>query len=251
MARLDGKAGFITGGGSGIGRAAAVLFAREGSKVAVADIDVAGGEETLRQIEADGGKGLFVETDVTKPESVEAMVAATVEAFGRLDIVYNNAGGSTSRDGPVTEAPVDEFWRAISLDLFGTFLGCKYGIPELIKSGGGSVINMSSNVALMAIPGRDCYTAAKGGVAAMTRSMAAEYAAHNIRVNAIAPSTTRTPRVQALVDADPALEKQLNTHLLGIGEPEDIAYAALYLASDEARITTGQVIPVDSGITVV
>ena len=121
----------------------------------------------------------------------------------------------------------------------------------MIKSGGGSVINMSSNVALMAIPGRDCYTAAKGGIAAMTRSMAAEYAAHNIRVNAIAPSTTRTPRVQALVDADPALEKQLNTHLLGIGEPEDIAYAALYLASDEARITTGQVIPVDSGITVV
>ena len=251
MGRLDGKAGFITGGGSGIGQAAAVLFAREGAKVAVADIDVAGGEETLRQIEADGGKGLFVETDVTRPESVEAMVAATVEAFGRLDIVYNNAGGSTSRDGPVTEAPVDEFWRAISLDLFGTFLGSKYGIPELIKTGGGAVINMSSNVALMAIPGRDCYTAAKGGVAAMTRSMAAEYAAYNIRVNAIAPSTTRTPRVQALVDADPALEKQLNTHLLGIGEPEDIAYAALYLASDEARITTGQVIPVDSGITVV
>lgn len=251
MGRLDGKTGFITGGGSGIGRAAAVLFAREGARVAVADIDTAGGEETLRQIEAAGGAGLFVETDVTRPESVEAMVAAAVEAFGRLDIVYNNAGGSTSRDGPVTEAPVDEFWRAISLDLFGTFLGCKYGIPALIKAGGGAVVNMSSNVALMAIPGRDCYTAAKGGVAAMTRSMAAEYAAHNVRVNAIAPSTTRTPRVQALVDADPALERQLNTHLLGIGEPEDIAYAALYLASDEARITTGQVIPVDSGITVV
>ena len=155
------------------------------------------------------------------------------------------------QDGPVTEAPEEEFWRVIKLDLFGTFLCSKIGIPEIIKAGGGSVINMSSNVALMALPGRDCYTAAKGAIASMTRSMAAEYAPYKIRVNAIAPSVTLSDRVKRLLEQSPEIEKIAESHLLGLGLPIHIADMAVYLASDESEITTGQVLSVDSGATIV
>jgi len=247
MARLQGKVAFITGGGTGIGRATAVLFAREGAHVAIADIDGAAGEETAYLA---GGGAIALRTDVTDPESLQAAIAATVARFGRLDVLHNNAGGSTAADNTAVEAPLDEFWRAIKLDLYGTFLGCRFGIPELIKSGGGAVINMSSNVALMGVPGRDCYTAAKGGIAAITRSLAVAYAPQKVRVNAIAPSATMTARVRALVAGNPALTKLADSHLLGLIEPEDIAQAALYLASDESRMVTGQVVPVDSGVTI-
>ena len=139
----------------------------------------------------------------------------------------------------------------IKLDLFGTFLCSKIGIPEIIKAGGGSVINMSSNVALMALPGRDCYTAAKGAIASMTRSMAAEYAPYKIRVNAIAPSVTLSDRVKRLLEQSPEIEKIAESHLLGLGLPIHIADMAVYLASDESEITTGQVLSVDSGATIV
>ncbi|MEE3229332.1 MAG: SDR family oxidoreductase, partial [Chloroflexota bacterium] len=145
----------------------------------------------------------------------------------------------------------EEFWRCIKLDLFGTFVCSKSAIPEIAKSGGGSVINMSSNVALMALPGRDCYTAAKGAIASMTRSMAAEYAADKINVNAIAPSVTLSERVKKLLAASTEIETIAKTHLLGLGEPIHIAELAVYLAGDESPITTGQVIPVDSGVTIV
>jgi NAD(P)-dependent dehydrogenase (short-subunit alcohol dehydrogenase family) len=154
------------------------------------------------------------------------------------------------QDGPVTEAPEEEFWRCIKLDLYGTFLCSKIAIPYIIKAGGGSVINMSSNVALMALPGRDCYTAAKGGVASMTRSMAVEYAPHKIRVNAIAPSATLTERVKRLMAANKDVAKLADTHLLGPILPLHIANMAVYLASDESASTTGQVLPVDSGVTI-
>ena len=160
------------------------------------------------------------------------------------------AGGSTKQDGPVTEAPEDEFWRAIRLDLFGTFITCKHGIPELIRAGGGSVITMSSMVALMGVPGRDCYTAAKGGTLALTKSMAVEYAASGIRVNAIAPGITRTARVSAILETNSASMALVSRHLHGIAEPLDVAHMAVFLASDEARVVTGQVFPVDSGVTV-
>ncbi|MCC2664664.1 MAG: ped 2 [Geminicoccaceae bacterium] len=189
--------------------------------------------------------------DVTERASVEAAVALTVARFGKLDVLHNNAGGSTMRDGPVTEAPEDEFWRVIRLDLYGTFLCSKLAIPEIIRAGGGSVINMSSNVALMALPGRDCYTAAKGGIASMTRSMAVEYAPHKVRVNAIAPSVTLTERVERLLAQSPEIEKLGQSHLLGFGQPIHIADMAVYLAADESAITTGQVLSVDSGVTIV
>lgn len=250
MARLAGKVAFVTGAGSGIGRSTCALFAREGAKVAVADISTGAGEETVALIEKAGGDAMFIPTDVTEPESVEAAILAAVDRFGQLNILHNNAGGSTAADGPVTDAPIDEFWRAINLDLYGTFLGCRFGIPHLIAAGGGSVINMASNVALMGLAARTCYTAAKGGVAAITRSMAVDYAAHKVRVNAIAPATTRTPRVEKLLSNNPHVQNLTARQLFGICEPEDIAHMALYLASDESRVTTGQIMSVDGGVTI-
>ena len=248
--RLEGKVAFITGAGTGIGRQAAELFASEGARVAIAEVDASSGEETARRVRESGGDAEWLETDVTDSASVRAAVERTVERYARLDVVYNNAGGSTQVDGPVTEAPEEEFWRAIRLDLFGTFLVCKHAIPKLIEGGGGSVINTASNVALMAVRGRDCYTAAKGGVASMTRSMAAEYARYGIRVNAVAPGATRTARVAALARANEHVDRLVReSQLFGWCEPMDIAYMALYLASDESRVTTGQVLSVDSGVT--
>jgi len=188
---------------------------------------------------------------VSDADSVQSVISEALNAFGQLHILHNNAGGSTLQDGPVTEAPVEEFWRCINLDLFGTFLCSKYAIPEIIKAGGGSVINMTSNVALMALPGRDCYTAAKGAIASMTRSMAVEYAPHKIRVNAIAPSVTLSNRVKKLLESSPEIEAISKTHLLGLGKPIHIAELAVYLAGDESEITTGQIFPVDSGVTIV
>lgn len=247
MARLEGKAAFITGGGAGIGRATAILFAREGACVAVADINLAAAEETAHLA---GQGAIALKTDVSDETSISAAIAATVEKFGRLDILHNNAGGSTPQDNNVVEAPLEEFWRVIKLDLFGTFLGCRYGIPALIRSGGGAVINMTSNMALMGVPGRDCYTAAKGGVAALTRSLAVEFAAQRVRVNAIAPSATMTERLKKLVQLNPAVNQLAESHLLGPIAPEDIANAALYLASDESRAMTGHIMAVDSGVTI-
>lgn len=251
MARLDGKVAFITGASSGIGATAAHLFAQEGAKVVVADIDAKAGTGAEQEIKAAGGDAAFVRTDVTDGASVRSAIESAVSRYGRLDVLYNNAGGSTLNDGPVTEAPEEEFWRAIKLDLYGTFAVCKHGIPYLIAGGGGSVINTASNVALMALPGRDCYTAAKGGVASITRSMAAEYAEHKIRVNAIAPAATRTERVAKMAESNATIDNLVNRgQLLGWCEPIHIAYMALYLASDESAVTTGQVIPVDSGATI-
>jgi NAD(P)-dependent dehydrogenase (short-subunit alcohol dehydrogenase family) len=187
---------------------------------------------------------------MTDEESVRAAIRAAVDTFGRLDVLHNNAGGSTPQDNTVVDAPIEEFWRVIKLDLFGTFLGCRYGIPALVQSGGGAVINMTSNMALMGVPGRDCYTAAKGGVAALTRSLAVEFASQRVRVNAIAPSATMTARLKKLVMANPAVNKLAESHLLGQIEPEDIANAALYLASDESRAMTGHIMAVDSGVTI-
>jgi NAD(P)-dependent dehydrogenase (short-subunit alcohol dehydrogenase family) len=250
MVRLADKTVLITGAGAGIGRAAALLFAREGAKVAIAEIDRTAGEETAHRIASGGGTAIAVPTDVTEPESVAAAVEATLAAFGKLDILYNNAGGSTPRDGTAVEAPIEEFWRAIRLDLFGTFLGCRFGIPALIKNGGGSVINTASNVALMGVPGLDCYTAAKGGIVSLTRSLAVEFATHRVRVNALAPSATGTERVNALLASRPNVADLARAHLLGLGEPIDVAHAALYLASDESCRVTGTIMRIDSGVTI-
>jgi NAD(P)-dependent dehydrogenase (short-subunit alcohol dehydrogenase family) len=246
MPRLTGKVAFITGAGSGIGRATAILFAREGARVAIAEIDVRAGEETAHLA---GNETIAIRADVTDPDSLQSAIRATIDKFGRLDVLHNNAGGSTAQDDTAVNAPLDEFWRAIKLDLYGTFLGCRFGIPELIKAGGGSLINMSSNVALMGVAGRDCYTAAKGGIAAITRSLAVAYAPQRVRVNAIAPvgdddrAGQKTGCGKRRADAAGRLSSARPDRA------NDIASTALYLASDESRMVTGQVLPVDSGVT--
>ena len=250
MPRLEGKVALITGAGTGIGRATAQLMAGEGAKVVVAELNAAAGEQTAQLIHQAGGTAIAITTDVTDPDSIKAAVDKAVQHFGALHVLHNNAGGSTNVDNTVVDAPIEEFWRVIKLDLFGTFLGCRFGIPAIIASGGGSVINMSSNVALMGVPGRDCYTAAKGGVSSMTRSMAVEFAPNKVRVNAIAPSATMTERVRALVAGNPALGRLADSHLVGLIEPTDIANMAVFLASEESRMVTGHIYPVDSGVTI-
>lgn len=247
MSRLSGKVAFITGAGTGIGRATAILFAREGARVAIADINGPSGEETAHLA---GAGAIAIETDVRDADSLQSSLRHAADHFGGLHILHNNAGGSSQQDGNVIDAPIEEFWRCIHLDLFGTFLGCRFGIPEIIRSGGGAVINMASNLALMGIVGRDCYTAAKGGVAALTRSLAVEFAPHGIRVNAIAPSVTLTDRVRKLIETNPGLNRLAQSHLLGLNEPEDVAGTALFLASEESRRMTGQIVSVDSGVTI-
>jgi NAD(P)-dependent dehydrogenase (short-subunit alcohol dehydrogenase family) len=254
MARLAGNVAFITGGGGGIGRATAERFAEEGAKVIVAEIDEKLGREAADSARErgrnSGGDGLFIRCDVSNRKNVEAAMAETVERFGKLTILHNNAGGSTPQDGPVTEVSEDEFWRVMKLDVYGTFICSKIGIPHIVKAGGGAVINMTSTLALVAVPGRDCYTAGKGAIASMTRSMAVEYAPHKIRVNAIAPSVTLSDRVKKLMEGSKDIEKLAAQHLLGLGLPIHMANTAVFLASDEAAITTGQILVVDSGASI-
>jgi NAD(P)-dependent dehydrogenase (short-subunit alcohol dehydrogenase family) len=248
--RLAGKVAIITGAGSGIGRAAALRFAAEGARVVVAELVSELGRETERLVRDVGGEGRFVACDVTDERSVEAMVDSARRTYGGLHVVYNNAGGARAADGPVHQVDLDEWWRTIQVDLFGTFLVCRHGIRAMLDVGG-SVINTSSAAALVGVsPGRSCYTAAKAGVIGLTRAMAASYAGYGIRVNAIAPGGTATERIvasfarrgQSIPTADgPAIPP--------LGQPEDIANVAVFLASDESRMITGQVLSVDGGMT--
>ena len=249
MARMSGKVAFITGAAGGIGRAICARYIQEGAQIAAVDLDTNAVADTLREVSA-GARGLPLIYDITDPAGVKSAIARTTERFGRLDVLCNVAGGSSAADARVTEAPDEEFWRVIKLDLYGTFLCCKHGIPEIAKSGGGSIVNMSSMVALMALAERDCYTAAKGGVASMTRSMAVEYAPDRIRVNAIAPGLVLTPRVERLMDERAELRRLADQHLLGPCRPADIAEMAVYLGSNKSRAVTGQVFSVDSGVTI-
>lgn len=247
--RLEGKIALITGAGAGIGRACAELFAREGACVAIAEYDSETGEAVCQAITKAGGKAIFIKTDVSKQENVEEAVQRTVDTFGGLDILYNNVGGSTLQDGSVLTAPFDEFRKKIDVDLFGTWLGCHYAVPEMIKRGGGSIINASSINALKGRPGRAAYTAAKGAITALTRSMAVDFAPHRIRVNAIAPGSTITERILQRRPGGALSAEMAQRHLLGALDPIDVAYAVLYFASEESRKTTGQVLAVDSGFT--
>jgi NAD(P)-dependent dehydrogenase (short-subunit alcohol dehydrogenase family) len=247
MGRLEGKVALITGAGNGIGAEAARLFAREGARIVVAELKAEDGRAVESQIRSAGGQAVFIQTDVTDEASVQAAIQAATATYGKLDVLYNNAGASSAADGPVTEAPAEEFWRAIRLNLFGAWLCCRYGIPEIAKAGGGSVINTASVVALMGLHRLDAYTASKGGLVALTRSMAVEFAPMKVRVNALAPTTTMTPRVMELrKNRQPGNDGR---NLLGPADPIDVAFAALYLASDESRRVTGHILPVDSGLT--
>lgn len=247
--KLEGKTAIVTGAGGGIGRSVCASFLERGARVAALDINREAATDAVGAEAISLGRAVAIQCDVGDSDQVRSAVQEAVAAFGGLNTLVNIAGGSTNEDGPVTEAPEEEFWRAIRLDLFGTFLVCKHGIPELIAAGGGSVVNMTSMLAFLGSPGRACYTAAKGGVSSLTRAMATDYAAHSIRVNAVAPGLTLTPRVEARLGSS-RVQEIADRHLLGPVLPIDVAQMVVYLASDDARVVTGQVLQVDSGVTI-
>ncbi|MFN3226075.1 MAG: SDR family NAD(P)-dependent oxidoreductase [Hyphomicrobiales bacterium] len=245
-ARLKGLSALVTGGGDGIGLSAAQLFAQEGAHVLVADIVPERAQSAVETIKAAGGMATPLVGDVSDEASVRAMVEAGLAAMGRIDVLFNNAGGGSGRDGSVVDLDLDEFWRTIRVDLFGTLLCCRTVIPHMQKSGGGSIINISSLRALVGTAGADAYTASKGGVAALTRAMALQWAPHKIRVNAMAPGVVLTQRVAALIKPDNPIYQKM---LLGPCDPQDVAELACYLASPASAKMTGAILPLDAGAT--
>ncbi len=246
MDRLKNKVAIVTGGGSGIGRASCLLFAREGAKVVVADYVAEGGNETARQISAANGQAVFVQTDVSKSTDVKNMIGATIRNYGRVDILFNNAG----IEGPSTKLAnlKEEDWdRVIAIDLTSVYLGIKYVIPEMIKQGGGVILSTASVAGLVGFQGSGAYAAAKAGVINLTRLAALEYADKNIRVNCICPGVIETPMVERVMGGR-SREKVVRTEPIGrLGRPEDIANAALFLASDESSFATGAPFIIDGG----
>ncbi len=249
--RLAGKVALITGAGSGIGRESALLFAREGARVVVVDVNAQAGERTVSDILAVGGQATFYRADVTRAEDVRGMVACAEETYGRLDVLFNNAGIFHPEDGSVLDTEEHVWDLVVAVNLKGVFLGCKYGIPALLRAGGGSVINTASFVALMgSAVSQVAYTASKGGVLALTREVAVEFARKNIRANALCPGPVETPLLADLL-SDPARRQRRLVHIPAgrFARPEEIARAALFLASDESSYVNGAVFVVDGGIT--
>jgi NAD(P)-dependent dehydrogenase (short-subunit alcohol dehydrogenase family) len=249
MNRLDGKVALITGGGSGIGKASCLLFAREGARVVV--VDLKNPEATVEEIRAAGGDAKAFSADVSKAKDAEAMVKFAEEQYGALHIAFNNAGIFHNDDESVTTTS-EEIWDlVIDVNLKGVFLGCKYEIPALLRAGGGSIINTASFVAVMgaAVP-QIAYTASKGGVLAMTREIAVEFARKNIRANSLCPGPVETPLLAELL-ADPARRNRRLVHIPPgrFARPEEMANAALFLASDESSYVNGTSFLVDGGIT--
>ncbi len=251
MARLDGKVALITGAGNGMGRSAAELFAREGARIVVADFDDELGASTVSAIEAGGGEAAFVKVDVASAADVEAMARFAMDRFGGLHVLYNNAGIFPADDGGATETPESTWERVMDVNLKGVWLGCKYGIPAMLESGGGSIINVASFVALMgAATAQIAYTTSKGGVLSMTREIAVEYARQGIRANSLCPGPMATPMLEELM-SDPGRRQRRMVHIpMGrLGRAVELANAALFLASDESSFMTGAQLVVDGGIT--
>jgi NAD(P)-dependent dehydrogenase (short-subunit alcohol dehydrogenase family) len=247
MGRLDGKVVIITGAGMGMGQAAAILFAKEGAKVVVADCLAEAGEETVKMIKEAGGEAIFVKADVSKAEDAKNMVKQTVDTYGRLDVLYNNAG-IRGEVAPTPECTEENFDKVIAVNLKGVWLGMKYAIPEMLKTGGGSIINTASHTGERGTPNLPAYSASKGGVLAISRGTAMEYATKNIRVNCINPGTIATPFVIGGFSSE-ARKFFMTTIPQGrLGEPEEVAYAALFLASDESSHITGHALVVDGGL---
>ncbi len=247
--RLSGKVAIVTGAGSGIGRASAILFAKEGAKVVVADYDEKGGRETARIIAKARGNAIFVKADVSKSSDARAIVAAAIKNYGKLNILYNNAG--IVRWGNAIECTEEDWNRVIDINLKGAWLCSKFAIPEMVKQRGGSIVNTASIAGCVAFAKIAAYCASKGGLIELTKSMALDFAPNKIRVNAICPGVIKTGMTKGILDDKKTVKGMLKATVIGrLGEPEDIANAALYLASDDSSFVTGTTLVVDGGWTV-
>jgi len=253
--RLESKVALITGGGSGIGRACAEMFAREGARVAVSDISLERAQATTQSVTSQGGEAIAISGDVSVGDDAQNMVSATVEKFGKLDVLVNSAGVS-ARNAMHKGSSAEEVWdKVIDVNLKGTYMVSWHAVPEMAKSGGGSIINLSSIMGLVGYPvgmggGFNPYNPSKGGVLQFTRNLAIDSASKNVRVNCICPGYVETNLTSALTKDAEALSRLETLHPIGrLGQPEEIAYAALYLASDESGFVTGTPLVVDGGYT--
>lgn len=247
--RLDNKVAIVTGAGKGIGQAAVLLFASEGAQVVIADVDVESGEQTAHQITQAMGKAIFVPADVSHAEDVQRLVHKTVQAYGKLDILYNNAGVWLPEDGPATILREEVWDTVVDINLKSAYLCCKYAIPEMVKNNYGSIINVTSIAAFRV--GKDnilAYAASKGGIVSLTRFTAVEYGRQGIRANAICPGSISTPMTAESYKDEWVRDFWVNSTALGrVGTSKEVAYVALFLASDESSYVTGTVLTVDGG----
>jgi NAD(P)-dependent dehydrogenase (short-subunit alcohol dehydrogenase family) len=245
--RLQDKVALVTGGSSGIGRASALAFAREGARVVIADVNVEGGQATAEAVRSMGGPAFFVQADVTSATQVEAMVAEVIQIYGRLDCAHNNAGVSGA-GGPTADCPEELFDRIMTVNLKGVWLCMKYEITQMLKQGGGAIVNTSSAAGLVAWPGlTSAYVASKHGVVGLTKAAAVEYAPKGIRVNAVCPGTIRTPMVRGLTDPEIEARFAALHPARRIGEPDEVAQAVVWLCSDAASFVTGHAMSIDGG----
>jgi NAD(P)-dependent dehydrogenase (short-subunit alcohol dehydrogenase family) len=245
---VSGKTALVTGGGSGIGRAAAIAFAKAGAHVVVADVDEDGGKESVALIEAIGGSGMFVKADVARAVEVAALVAGSVDAYGSLDYAFNNAG-IQGELCPTAECSEENWDRITGINLKGVWLCMKYEIAQMLKQGGGAIVNNASNFGLVGSNGMPAYSAAKHGVIGLTKTAAIEYAQRGIRVNAVCPGPVQTPLVDKIVARQPEIVDAITSRepIGRMGQPGEIATAVLWLCSDEASFVIGSVLPVDGG----
>ena len=248
--QLDGKVALVTGGASGIGRATALTFAREGAKLVIADMNEDGGQQTVHLITEKGGAAIFAQVDVSSAREVEAMLSTTIEIYGRIDCAHNNAGIGSRPRAPLHECTEETWDRVLSVNLKGVWLCMKYEIIQMLKQGGGTIVNTASIMGLVGSwSGTVAYNASKHGVVGLTKTAALEYAQQGIRVNAVCPGYIRTPLIESALTSSPELEAQIVArHPVGrMGRPEEIAEAVVWLCSDAASFVTGHTMTVDGG----
>ena len=247
MVEFTGKVAVATGASSGIGRACAMFYSREGASVVVSDVDEKGGQETVRLIEAAGGEAFFIKTDVANPADCEALVGKTVEKFGRLDFACNNAGIGGEQN-LTADYSVEGWQKVIAINLSGVFYCVKYEIPAMLKTGGGAIVNMASILGQVGFAGAPAYVAAKHGAIGLTQNAAIEYAAQGVRVNAIGPAFIKTPMIASLEENEEALKMLVGLHPMGrLGRPEEVAELVIWLSSKHASFVNGAYYSVDGG----